>query len=260
MTSASANGTWWSALYDDWLADQLLERGEDEVKQTIDFLVAHLDLHAGDRVLDQCCGIGSLSVPLALRRMRVVGVDQAAAYVDRGNKQARSRGLSDDQVELVAADATSWVPRAPVTAAFNWWTSFGYSSDDATNIKMLARAFDALSPGGLFALDTMNVPQVLRGFQRDVAVRRQTPRGEVLLLRESTIDLARATMHKRWTYLVLDRVVAAHTSEVKLYMPDAIARMLTDVGFVMVDMLGGVTGEPLTLDSPRLIALARRPR
>jgi hypothetical protein len=35
--------------------------------------------------------------------------------------------------------------------------------------------------------------------------------------------------------------------------------MLRAVGFTDVELLGSTAGEPLALDSPRLIALARRP-
>lgn len=247
--------SWWGALYDDWLADQLLERGDEEVKETLDFLIDRLDLRAGDRVLDQCCGVGSLSVPLASRGVRVVGIDQAASYIDRARAAATEREV---EVELIAGDATEWTPKTPVKGAFNWWTSFGYSSRDAENQKMLARARDALVVGGKFALDTMNVPAVLRGFQRDVALRRSTPRGEVLLLRESSIDLQRGMMLKNWSYFLGDRRVTEHRSEVRLYMPDQIVAMLGAAGFSDVELFGSVAGEPLAIDSSRLIALGTR--
>jgi SAM-dependent methyltransferase len=248
--------TWWAALYDDWLAEQLLVRGEDEVQGELAFLTERLGLSAGTRALDQCCGIGSLSLPLAARGVDVVGVDQAGGYVARAEREARARNLP---AAFFAADAREFLPRERVHGAFNWWTSFGYSESDDDNARMLARAFEALEPGGRFALDTMNVPGVLRAFQRDVALRKQTPRGEVLLLRESSIDLARGMMDKRWTYFVGDRLQVEHRSSVRLYLPDAIATMLRSAGFTDVELLGSTAGEALTLDSPRLIALARRP-
>ena len=248
--------TWWADLYDDWLAEQLLVRGEAEVQGELAFLAHHLGLAEGTRALDQCCGVGSLSLPLEARGVEVVGVDQAAGYVARADRDARARGLS---ATFFAADAREFVPRERVHGAFNWWTSFGYSPSDDDNARMLARAFEALVPGGRFALDTMNVPGVLRSFQRDVALRKQTPRGEVLLLRESSVDLARGMMDKRWTYFVGEKLEVEHRSSVRLYLPDAIAKMLRGVGFTDVELLGSTAGEAVTLDSPRLIALARRP-
>lgn len=250
-----ARVSWWSALYDDWLAEQLLVREPGEVESTVTFLSARLRLRPGARVLDQCCGIGSVALPLASAGMQVIGVDQAEAYIARAARDAQARGLD---AAFVADDACRFVPPRAVDAAFNWWTSFGYFDDDETNLAMLARASDALVPGGRFALDTMNVPGVLRGFQREVRLRRQTPRGEVLLLRESTVDLVRGRLLKRWTYFVGGEQKVEHASSVKLYMPDVVAGMLRRAGFSEVEMVGSVAGEPLSLDSPRLIAIARR--
>ena len=57
--------SWWSALYDHWLAEQLLVRDPGEVESTVAFLKERLGLWPGARVLDQCCGIGSIALPLA---------------------------------------------------------------------------------------------------------------------------------------------------------------------------------------------------
>jgi hypothetical protein len=42
-------------------------------------------------------------------------------------------------------------------------------------------------------------------------------------------------------------------------MPDSVASMLGRVGFTDAQLFGDLAGGPLTLDSPRLIAVARRP-
>ena len=57
--------SWWSSLYDDWLAEQLLVREPGEIDATLAFLVDRLRLAPGARVLDQCCGISSLTLPQA---------------------------------------------------------------------------------------------------------------------------------------------------------------------------------------------------
>lgn len=248
---------WWEPLYDDLLADVLLVREPGEAEATVRFLVERLGLTPGARVFDQCCGIGGLSLPLAARGFRVVGVDQSAAYIERGLREAREAGL---QVELHAADALEFVPAEPADGAFNWWTSFGHPPTDEGNLRMLRRAFDALRPGGVFLLDSLHLPGVLRGFQRDVVLRRATPRGEVTLLRESAIDLDRGTMEKLWTYFLPDGSRVSHPSSLRLYMPHQVKAMLEAAGFERVTLLGSLRGEPLGLDSPRLICSARRPR
>jgi hypothetical protein len=123
---------------------------------------------------------------------------------------------------------------------------------------MLARAADALVPGGRFALDFMNVPQVLRGFRRSVTITRDRPHGRITLTRDTTLDLAAGVMHKRWRYELPDGSRPEYASRLRMYMPAELVALLASVGFEAIELYGDETGEPLTLDSPRCIVVARK--
>lgn len=249
---------WWEPLYDDLLAELLLVRADEaELDATLGFLTRALALEPGQRVFDQCCGIGSLAVPLAARGLELVCVDQAERYVARAKEAALARGVT---LEAHAADAHDFVAPTPCQAAFNWWTSFGYTPDDAHNARMFARVRDSLVLGGRFALDTLHLPGVLRHFQRDVVTQRSTPEGEITLWRQTHLELEEGMMAKRWTYLLPDGTRRVHQSRLRLYLPHQLARMLEEQGFEDLQFYGSVKGEPLGLDSPRCICVARRAR
>lgn len=248
--------TWWAELYDDLLAEVLLVREDPaETARTLAYLTAQLRLTPGCRVLDQCCGIGSLAIPLAQAGYQVVGVDQADGYIGRARAEARA-GLA---VELYAADAFEFVARPPCRAVLNWWTSFGYAADDETNLQMLLRAFESLEPGGRLALDVMNLPGVLRSFAPTVTRRRPTAHGEVELIRESELDLARGVLRKLWRYTLPDGRRVEHVSMVRLYLPHSLAELACRAGFVDVVLHGELDASPLGLDSRRCILVATRP-
>lgn len=248
---------WWERLYDDLLAEMLLERaGSADVDETLTFLEKALELAPGARVFDQCCGIGSLSVPLAQRGFRVSGCDLMPAYIERAKGQASEHGV---ELDLVAADAFEHVAVPICDAAFNWWTSFGYATSDQQNARMLAKAFSSLGPNGRFALDFMNVPGVLRGFLPRVETKRNTRYGEVTLVRDSSIDLRAMAMTKRWSYRLPGGSLVEHDSWVRLYLPNELVSLLESVGFTDIELYGGLNFEVLTLDSPRCIVVARRP-
>jgi SAM-dependent methyltransferase len=248
--------TWWAALYDDLLAGVLLERADPaETAATLAFLERALDLAPGDRVFDQCCGVGSLSGPLAARGFEVVGVDLIPAYVAQANRAAA--GLP---AQHHAADAFTFVATPPCAAAYNWWTSFGYAETDAENLRMLARAFESLSPGGRFALDFMNALQVIRSFAPDVVLSRETARGPVTLWRRSRLVPEAGALEKTWTYFLADGERVTRESRVRLYMPHELKALLHVAGFEDVQFLGDLDGGALSPDSPRCIAVARRPR
>jgi SAM-dependent methyltransferase len=251
---AAAN--WWQSLYDDIVAELILVRKDpDELRATVAFLREQLHLGPGTRAFDQCCGIGSLALPLAREGIHVLGVDQSSAYIDRARAAALAEGLPCD---FHAADAIAFVADQRCDAAFNWATGFG-NADDEGNRKMVRCALETLAPGGRFALDYQHIPRVLRDFKECMVQRHRDERGEVVLLRESTVDLAGGSLRANWTFLFPDGRRVVRHSAVRLYLPHVLAEMLRACGFVDVAFHGGVRGEPLTLDSPRCILVARRP-
>jgi SAM-dependent methyltransferase len=250
------NPSWWSSLYDDIIAEILLVRkDEEELRAIVVFLCERLGLRPGTTVLDQCCGIGSLALPLARRGVRVVGVDQCPGYVERARRGAAAEGLD---CRFHVGDACDFVPGQPVDAVVNWGTSFGHA-DDAGNSRLLERAFEALRPGGRMVLDYQHVARVLREFQPVLLHRRAEGGGETLLIRESRLDLAGGALLQRWTFVFPDGRRDERQSAIKLYLPHALAAMLRACRFADVRFYGGVGGEELGLNSPRCIALARRP-
>src|SRR5690606_25004233 len=62
-----------------------------------------LELTAGARVFDQCCGSGSVALELARRGAPGVGVDISEPFISAGQAIAEAEQLP---VELVAADAS----------------------------------------------------------------------------------------------------------------------------------------------------------
>ena len=122
---------WWTTLYDEHLTEVLLVRKDHvELQKTLRFLHTHLRLQPGARIFDQCCGIGSLAVPLAGQSFRVSGCDLGQGYFKRAKEETLRAGLD---VDLHHADAFDYVPSEPCDAAFNWWTSFGYADSDTRN-------------------------------------------------------------------------------------------------------------------------------
>ena len=255
LPDAQIEADWVEALYDELLADVLLRR--DEVARELNFLHQALELRPGMTVLDQGCGVGSMALPLAQRGLHVVGIDQAGGYIAEARAAAARLGLS---ARFEVADARSFLPAAPMDAAFSWWTSWGHA-DDAGNLAMLQRAADALRPGGRFVLDTMNVCGVLRAFAPQVVTTRAVPRlgGEVELRRLSRLDLASGELLKTWIYSLPDGRQVHRPSAMRLYPPWQVSALLQAAGFAEVRLLGSMEGEPLALDSPRLIAMATRP-
>ncbi len=256
MSEPTAASEWWQSFFDDLYADLVLARTHDTtVPATVDFLMERLQLKPGCVVFDQCCGVGGLSLPLARRGLKVVGVDQCVSYVQRATVAARAEGLDAD---FHVGDAFAFVAPEPCDAAINWYTSFGYVEDDQRNVLMFRRVFESLRPEGLFAVDTINLACVLRHFQACLTQRYATPAGEVLVLREASYDWLRGMGLQHWTFLTPDGRRTQRQAETRTYLPHTLGEMLRSCGFVEVTPLGSIQGEPLGMDSPRCICVARK--
>src|SRR5262249_11784776 len=189
--------------------------------------------------------------------VRMIGIDLSEPYVRRAQGQAVELELD---CRFHVADAFAFVPEPPCDAAFNWYSSFGYAPGDERNRQMLQRAFAALQPGGRLALDFPNIAGVLSHFKECMVRRHRTGDQEILLLRESRLNLAGGLLEQQWTYVLPGGRRVVRHSAVRLYLPHNLGDLLGGCGFREIEFFGSIQGEPLALHSPRCIVVARRPR
>lgn len=245
---------WWKNFYDEHLAHMLLHPATGEESQlTCDFLTKILNLSPGDHLFDQCCGTGRLAIEFAKRGYQITGIDLATSYI----KEAQM--MNQSGTEFSVADAFLYQTPEPCDAVINWWTSFGYSDDDAQNLKMLERALASLKPGGCFAMDYMNVPNLYRKFLPLVTTTQEGKEGITTLHRESQIDFHQGQLHKTWNYELPNGKTVKHETSTKLYTPDQLVLFFKKVGFQDIQLHGNIDGSALSLESPRCIITGRNP-
>ena len=143
----------------------------------------------------------------------------------------------------------------PWTAEFdrvvNWFTAFGYFADD-DNRRVLGQIASVLEPGGVAALDLMNRDWLARNFQPHGVAERD---GNFMIDRRR-LDAVAGTVNT-------ERIVihGEHRRQfrffVRLFTYTELRDWLLTAGFARVDGHGD-RGEPLTLDSQRLIVTAQR--
>jgi SAM-dependent methyltransferase len=249
---------WLRQFFDDRFADLVLDRDVHEVNDELDHLLALLEVTRGARILDQGCGIGTLAVPMAARGFKVVGVDLVASYIDRARLSASAESVTCD---LHVADALDFTPSMPCDAAFCWRTSFGFHRDDRSNARQIEAAFRALRSGGRFALDVGNLPSILRNFQPCMMQRIDTDEGEILVIRESNLDLVEGSLHQTWTYFVPGGQRHVREGTTHLYLPHQLADMMRAAGFVDVRLMGDLRQPEREIwpDAPRCIVVGTRP-
>jgi ubiquinone/menaquinone biosynthesis C-methylase UbiE len=227
-------------FYETWLTDEVDER------QT-ELLWRLLGLEPGAEVLDVACGHGRIANRLAQRGAVVTGLDADPFFLAK----AREAGSGAEYVEgdmraLPFADAS-------FDATLLWFTSLGYF-DDEGNRAVLRELRRVLRPGGRAVLDINNLPLMLATFQRQSFVRRGA---DVMLDEHPELDEETPIMETTRTY-IRDGAVREIRFRLRLFLPEELREWLLAAGFQQVDLLGP-TGELLTPESRRVIAVARAP-
>jgi SAM-dependent methyltransferase len=157
----------------------------ERTEADVDTISGLFELESGAEILDCPCGHGRISNELAVRGFRVSGIDQSKLFLERARADAQSLGVD---VEYVHGD----MRRLPWSDRFdglvNWFTSFGYFSDEEN--KAILRQFrDALRPGGRLVLETQNVARVFANYQPQHFVGK---RGDDFMIDDIELDLDEA--------------------------------------------------------------------
>lgn len=205
---------------------------------------------AGD-ILDLCCGFGRHSVRLAGRGHRVTGVDLSAYNLSIAAGNAAELGVAVDWREADMRD--TGLPGASRDAVINIFSAFGYF-DDAGNQRVLDEVARVLRPGGRFLIDLLNRDALMRRFEQRGWARRHD--GSILLQRHE-FDTAAGAITTHWEVVGVDGERTAHSFTVRVYTPQELALRLSRAGLEVEDAWGGLDGSALTMDSRRLVALAR---
>jgi SAM-dependent methyltransferase len=251
--------TWWQTFFD---ADYLTLWGGASPAQAdaqqADGLWHLLRLRAGDRLLDAPCGYGRLSRLLALRGVRVLGVDQSAALLSAARR--RSEGIDPASLRYLEHDLRMPLPETGFDAAINVYTSLGYGTQ-ADDLAILQTLHQAVRPAGLVLVETLHREAALAALQAGL-VSHHLPDGTILT-EEPSYDAASLRMQTRWSWSG-PAGTGRKLSSVRLYTPDELAQLLEQAGLAVRSLHADCTPEPFVAtgrkQSPRVGIVALRPR
>jgi SAM-dependent methyltransferase len=214
----------------------------------VDLIWRLLELEPGMEVLDLACGHGRIANRLAERGCRVTGLDVTPLFLDIARRDAAERGVDVDYVE---GDMRSlpWSDR--FDRVVSWFTSFGYF-DDPGNRRVLAEAHRALKPGGRLLIESNNRDFVLSHFDPERFVERD---GDFMLDR-SEFDADSGRIKTERIAIRGGRVRRFHFF-VRTFTFTELRDWLLQTGFGSVEAYGW-EGEPFSLESRRMITVARR--
>lgn len=225
----------------------LAERLNDEHSDSETDVIARLTgLEPGERVLDLACGHGRIANRFAARGATVTGLDATPMFLDLARADAAGRGV---EVDYRLGDMRELPWTGEFDVVINWFTAFGYLGDDGDR-EVLAGVVRALRPGGRFLIEINNYPWLLRNLLTSIIDERD---GDLLVDRNAFDPLTnRITTHRT---TIRDGRRRDTRFFVRLYPYTELRTLLLGAGFAEVTAFGR-DGDPLTLDSRRLIVVA----
>lgn len=224
----------------------------ERTAQELEGITKLLDLAPGSANLDLCCGHGRHAVPLAQRGYRVTGLDLSEVFLRRAEADARSTGV---EVRWMHGDMRSIPFENEFDAVINIFTSFGYFDSDDENRGVLNEVSKALKPGGVFLMEAAHREGIVRRFTPHSITRHDDG---LISLEERQIDLVAGRSETRVTLLHVDGRRTEHRYVVRLYTLTELISMLETAGLRVESSFGGLDGNPLTIDSRRLVTVSRK--
>lgn len=230
-------------FYSDALTD---ERTEAEVAA----IQAYLELDRQATILDLACGFGRHANRLAALGHQVTAIDRSVGFLEIARQDADRRGVQVDyqQVDMREIQFSNVFDR--ILLAF---TAFGYFEDNE-NLLVLKKIQRALKPGGLLLFDTLNRDVFLRFFLPYIV----TEKDGNLMIDRNTFDTASGRSYNR-RITIRDGIRKDKPFFVRLYNPSEIQELLQKAGLEMDKLYGGWENQPASIDSRRMVIIARKP-
>jgi SAM-dependent methyltransferase len=241
---------WFATAFGELYPVVYAHRTAESAEPEAEFACALTGLGARDCALDLCCGAGRHMGHLLRHAERVAGVDYSAELL------GRARTALGAAATLVRADMRCLPFRSQFDVVFNFFTSFGYFSDEEDNRRAAREMARVLKPGGRLFMDYMNadhdVPRLVASSEREAGARR--------IVERRWYDAALHRVNKTIEVLRDGRLEARMAESVRAYGHDELRAMLGDAGLDVAETFGACDGRPFGAGVPRLILLAVKRR
>jgi SAM-dependent methyltransferase len=225
------------------------ERAEKEVA----FVERVLELRAGSRVLDLCCGQGRHSILLAKHGFCVTSLDLNPVYLELAQKAARASNLV---IETVVADMREIGFQDYFDAIVNMYSSFGYLESETEDARVLESTAKATKSGGRVLFDMLNREWAVANYIQNDWHKDQDG---TLYIERRDLDLVTSRMHVRFMIVTPDgrrRDSIGH--DIRLYTLTEMTGRLARVGLEVTGVFGGFDGENYGVTGRRMIILAKK--
>lgn len=208
-------------------------------------------LKEGDSVLDAGCGLGRISLELALLGLKVTGVDIIQAELDAAAESALDEGV---ELELIKADLRTFSSDKKFDCAVNLYTSFGYCDTIDEDMMILKNIADSLRPGGTFILECSSRESAIKYFTKG----EEFDRAGWHVKTEFSVEGAWEGLRSRWILSDDFGKKVDHLFVQRLYSAPDLCRRMLDCGFSSARAYGDFDLSPYDENLRTMIIVAKK--
>ena len=214
-----------------------------------------LKLGPKDKVAEMGCGTGSISIRLAKAGIPLLATDLSPEMIAVAQDKARASGA---QVQFAVQDMTRFAVPRRVHAVLCACDGVNYLTDLKQVKACFAHVFEALRPGGRFAI---SAPAKLNGMagqmygedREDVTYLWMNERND----EKHTLEMNLAFFVKQDSGLY-KRFSERHVQ--RIHQPEELIALLEQAGFTDISAYSGMTLEPCTARDERIHFIAHKPQ
>ena len=242
---------WWSDFFSG-LAVELWKHAlsGEHTKSEVEFIRTMLQLSPGTKLLDVPCGLGRLTLELAVLECELTGVDFSPHCLAEAKSAAARRNLN---VRWEQRDMRNLPWSEEFDGAFCFGNSFGYL-DDEGNAQFLKSIHRVLKHGARFILDA---PSVAENIIPHIEARTETQIGDILFIEENRYDHVLGRLDTDYTIKRGEQIEKKFGSH-RLYTYRQLEELLAGAGFVKCTAYGSPNAEPYRFGSQGLIFVSEK--
>ncbi len=249
-----ADNNWYAQIFNEDFFRTVPASSPRQTKREAKFIIDRLGIETGARVLDLCCGFGRHTIELASKGFDMAGLDLSMVMLKKALSDAQAKNQA---IKFVHGDMRKLTFKAIFDAIYNVQTSFGYF-DDLSNFKVLQGIFNALKPGGVFLIETINRDFLVN----DLPLRLWWKGKECMLLEEIDLEPLSGILKVQRSFVFDDNTRAPWEQkiQIRLYSASEMRALLMRAGFKVVELSGdySLPGAYFGATSPRNIFVAEK--
>lgn len=210
------------------------------------------NLSKGASVLDAGCGLGRISVELALLGLDVTGVDLIQKELDAARETAEDEGV---KIDFIRADLRSFKSSKKFDCAVNLYTSFGYCDTIEEDTQILKSIYDSIREGGCFILENLSRETAIMNFTEGEWFERA---GKTVLT-HFEVEGAWEGLRSKWT--LIDSETGRridHEFVQRLYSAAELRKTLLNIGFKSCNVYGNFDLSPYDQNAKTMVLVAQK--